>query len=826
MRRIVILLLCAALGSTSAFARTLWFAEPAKRFTESCAIGNGRLGAMVFGGVDEERIILNESGMWSGSPKDANRPNAHEVLPEIRRLLLTDKNAEAERLVNRNFTCAGKGSGHGRGKSVPYGSYQVLGDLKLHFTGQPSGLVEKYHRELDLATAVTRTTYTRDDVEYTREAFVSAPAEAVLIRLSASRPGALSFTASLSRPERATIEHLNDSTLQMTGQLEDGVEGESGVRFAAQVTARVSGGKTTTKADSITIESADEVLLFVTAATDIRTFAGRKVTSASETAAADLKRIKDLSFDTLRAAHIADYQRYFNRVELTLPGAETPATKLSTPQRIVAYQQGATDDDLVATLFDYGRYLLISSSRPGGLPANLQGVWADGLQTPWNGDWHLDVNVQMNYWPAEIANLSECHEPMFALIDSLVEPGGKTARSYYGARGWVAHVLANPWGFTAPGESAGWGSSTGSAWLCQHLWDHYLYSRDREFLARAYPALKGCAEFYLDMLIEEPTHKWLVTAPSNSPENSFYDSENRGVHTCLGPTIDQQMIRYLFAATAAAARELNVDADLQTELRETAERLAPTQISSDGRIQEWLTEVREVDPHHRHISHLWGLYPGHEISPHTSPDFATAARKSLDVRGDASTGWSTAYKACMWARLSDGERTLKVLGALLRPAESHGTDYSQGGGVYPNLFDAHPPFQIDGNLGATAAIAEMLLQSEWMSGRSSDPVDVYLLPALPKRWDEGSVRGLRARGGIDVDLVWKAGKVESVTLQSDADVGVRIHAGGSAVEHTMTAGQTLTLGGALKSQSAGPAVIAVGGRRRPWRSRRCRIRSP
>lgn len=507
MRQFVLLLLCAALANTSASARTLWFAEPAKRFTESCAIGNGRLGAMLFGGVDEERIILNESGMWSGSPEDANRANAHEALPEIRRLLLAGKNAEAERLMNRNFTCAGQGSGHGHGKSVPYGSYQVLGDLILKVDGKPSEPVNNYRRELDLATAITRTTYTRGDVEFTREAFVSAPAEAVVIRLSASHPGSISFTAKLNRPERAKVERLNDNTLQMTGQLEDGVEGDAGVRFAAQVTARVAGGKSAATADAIKIEAADEVLLLITAATDIRTFAGRKVTSASGTAAADLERIKDTSFQSLRAAQVADYQRYFNRVELTLPGADSPTTKLSTPERIIAYQQGATDDDLVATLFDYGRYLLISSSRPGGLPANLQGIWADKLETPWNGDWHLNVNVQMNYWPAEIANLSDCHQPMFALIDSLVEPGGKTARSYYGARGWVAHVLANPWGFTAPGESASWGSSTGSAWLCQHLWDHYLYTGDREFLKKYYPALKGCAEFYLDMLIEEPTNK-------------------------------------------------------------------------------------------------------------------------------------------------------------------------------------------------------------------------------------------------------------------------------------------------------------------------------
>jgi alpha-L-fucosidase 2 len=418
---------------------------------------------------------------------------------------------------------------------------------------------------------------------------------------------------------------------------------------------------------------------------------------------------------------------------------------------------------------------LSSSSRPRGLPANLQGIWAEEVQTPWNADWHLNVNVQMNYWLAETTNLSELHEPLFQLIKSLQLPGARTARLYYNARGWVAHVITNPWGFTAPGEGASWGSTTsGSAWLCQHLWDHYLFTRDRAFLKWAYPIMRGSARFYADMLIEEPTHEWLVTAPANSPENAFVLPDKSVAHVVMGPTIDMQLLRYLFGACIEASQLLGIDREFRSELIEKQKRLAPTRIGSDGRVMEWLQEYQEAEPTHRHVSHLWGLYPGSEITSDGTPDLARAARKSLDTRGDISTGWSLAYKVNLWARLADGNRANHLLSMLLSPVGNRG-------GSYENLFDAHPPFQIDGNFGATAGIAEMLLQSR------DDQIE--LLPALPDAWQDGRVTGLRARGGYEVDMEWKKGKIVNATLKSTINGHCTIRYGSKSIQLQTRAGK-------------------------------------
>jgi len=445
---------------------------------------------------------------------------------------------------------------------------------------------------------------------------------------------------------------------------------------------------------------------------------------------------------------------------------------------LAALRDGASDPGLAALFFDFGRYLLISSSRPGGLPANLQGLWAEEIQAPWNADWHLNVNIQMNYWPAEVCGLGDLAQPLFSFIESLQKPGAVTAQKYYGARGWVAHVLANPWGFTAPGEAASWGSAnSGSAWLCQHLWDHWLYTGDKKFLAWAYPLLKGSAQFYSDMLIEEPKNHWLVTAPSNSPENAFLLPDGKRANVCLGPTIDQQLLRHLFTATIESAKLLGTDEAFAAELAAKRARLAPTRIASDGRIMEWLEEYKEAEPTHRHVSHLWGLYPGDEISPRRTPDLAGAARKSLEARGDAGTGWSIAYKLNLWARLRDGDRCEKLLRTQLAPVSTGASGISvKGGGTYPNLFDAHPPFQIDGNFGATAGIAEMLLQSH------AD--EISLLPALPAAWPDGEVRGLRARNGITVDIAWKAGRVTTYRLVSKSPEKVTVRVNGATVEIT------------------------------------------
>ena len=794
------------LFTLTASASTLWFDAPAQHFTESAPLGNGRLGALVFGGVEEERIILNETGMWSGSPQDADRPNAAAVLPEIRRLLLEGKNVEAEELVAANFTCAGAGSGRANGANLPYGSYQLLGELKLAFAsavtaGANASPVSHYRRELDLSTAVARTTYERDGVRFTREVFVSKPGEAIVLRLTADKPGAISTTLALTRPENATTVSLGADGLRMSGQLPDGFGGNAGVKFATQLKALAKGGSVKANGDTLVVTGADELTVILTAVTDIKTFAGRRIDNAVEAAEADLARIVGQSFDALRSAHVADHQHFYNRVALTIAGGDEAAAAKPTPERLRAFAAGANDPALVALYFDFGRYLLIASSRPGGLPANLQGLWADGVHTPWNGDWHLNINLQMNYWPAEICNLSELTDPLFAFIQSLRVPGAKTAKAYYNARGWVAHVLGNPWGFTSPGEGANWGATTtGSAWLCHHLWEHYLFTGDREFLKTAYPVLRESAQFYLDMLIEEPKNKWLVTAPSNSPENAFRLPDGRQAHITLGATMDMQLLRFLFSATASAARILGVDAELQKELEGKVDRLVPTRIASDGRVMEWIEEYAETDPKHRHVSHLWGLYPGDEISPATTPDLAKAARKSLDVRGDGGTGWCIAHKLNLWARLGDGDRSLALICSLLKPAGRVEGINVTGGGTYPNLFDAHPPFQIDGNFGGAAGIAEMLVQSVG-STDAARPAEIHLLPALPSSWKDGEVRGLRTRGGFEVDLAWKDGKLSAAVIRSISGKTVILHYNGKTETRQIAPGDAflINLNGRFKS---------------------------
>ena len=798
----IIGLITVFLSGTSVFAdssspeTSIWMNAAAKNFTESSPLGNGRLGAMMFGGVNDERIVLNESSVWSGSRQDADRPDAYKVLPEIQKLLLEGKNIEAEALMSAKFTCKGPGSSGGTGNDQ-YGCYQVLGNLHLSFPDDTNSPIKNYRRELNLNDAVADVEFTRDGVTFTREMFASAPDQVMVLRLSANHAKEISFDARLDRPERFETAGDGDNGLLMTGQLDNGLGGK-GVRYVVRIRVLNHGGEVSVRGNILSVSKADEVILLIAAGTDYQGFAGRQTKDPLAATLDDLNKAAKKSYKLLRKAHIADYQKYFQRVSLNLKSTDSEAAARLTPERIQLAKKNGGDPGLAALYFNFGRYLLISSSRPGGLPPNLQGIWAEEIHTPWTGDWHLDMNVQMNYWPAEVCNLSDLTQPLFALIDSLQVPGAKTAHDYYNARGWVAHVITNPWGFTSPGEGVSWGAyNGGSAWLCQHLYDHYLFTEDRKFLQWAYPILKGSARFYADLLIEEPTHHWLVIAPANSPENHFRTANGADGTISLGPTMIQQQVRYLFSACIESSKILGIDEDFQKELIAKRSRLAPTQIGSDGRIMEWLEEYKESEPHHRHISHLWGLYPGDEISLYTTPKLAQAAGKSLDARNDVSAtsgggdvGWSLAHKALLRARLGDGERAWERVSKALEPAYGMDMRYDGGGGVYPNLFDASPPFQIDGNFGETAAIAEILLQSG--SG------EIHLLPALPRAWTDGTVTGLRARGGFEVSMVWKAGQLVSATIHSTTGEPCRVSCAGQSVDLKIAKGHSIRLNGHLK----------------------------
>lgn len=766
----------------------LWYREPAKVWEEALPLGNGRLGAMVFGGVADERIQLNESTLWDGYALNPNNPAGLKALPEVRRLLFEDKNNEAVTLAGKTMM----------GRPAGIRPYQSLGELWFdtpQFTGSD------YVRSLDLSTGVATIKYRKGQVEFVRESFASAVDGVIVVRLSASKPGSVSFNLTLRREKDAScsVNPSDPASLVLQGRLpvKDSTGKPVGIRFAANVKAIHSGGTVEISNGIMTISNADAVTLYIAGATNYPGLANLEVEttrSASDPEALCNQVIRKALAKTyvkLKADHIADYQHLFNRVQLNL-GTMTPDIEaLPTNKRLdLARETGHPDAGLVETYFQFGRYLLISSSRPGGMPANLQGIWAWQMNPPWNADFHTNINVQMNYWPAEITNLPETHLPLFDLSKALVKPGEQTAKILYGARGWVVHHLTDAWGFTAPADGPQGIWPMGAAWMAQHPWEHYTYTGDKGFLSKqGYPLMKGAARFIMDFLVEAPVGTAyagkLVTNPSYSPENSFVLSNGDQSVFTYGATMDLEIIYNLLTNCIQACKALNIDPEFRKECEQKLSRLAPVRISPQtGRIMEWAEDYKEVDPHHRHTSHLFGLYPGNQITATGTPELAAAARKTLEARGDDGTGWGLAWKINMWNRLLDGDHAYKLLSVLLSTK------------TLPNLFDNHPPFQIDGNFGATAAIAEMLVQSQYQKPDGS--FEVQLLPALPSAWTEGSVTGLCARGGFKVDISWNKGQLTRARIVSSLGGPLHIRLAGQTVTFNTKAGEIVHLNHALK----------------------------
>ncbi len=729
----------------------LWYRRPAQKWEEALPIGNGRLGAMVFGGVAQEHLQLNEDTFWTGSPYDPNNPSALKLLPEARRLIFEDKSDEAYHVAEKML-------------SHPIGqmSYQTVGDLRLNFPEQSR--VSNYRRSLDLDTAIATTTYEANGVRYTREMFSSAVDGVIALRLSADKPGQVSFSASFDSPQKNTRRIENGDTIASEGTPADHSGIKSVLRFNCRARVLPQGGKLVAQEDTLSLSGADSAVVLVDIATNFKNYHDTSGDPVALTSAR-LGKAAPKSFAAMRAAHVADYQKLFHRVSLDL-GTSTAAL-LPTDERLRAVAT-SQDPQLAALFFQFGRYLLLSSSRPGGEPANLQGIWNNSVSPPWDSKYTININTEMNYWPSETTNLSETTEPLFRMISEIAQTGQKTAQVHYGARGWVAHHNTDLWRATGPIDLPASGMwPTGGAWLCTDLWEHYQFTGDRKFLARAYPIMKGASLFFVDTLVKHPKYGWLVTVPSVSPEQG-------GV--VAGPTMDMSILRDLFDQTAKASAILGVDADFRAQILEKRAGLAPFQIGKYGQLQEWLEDKDDPKNDHRHVSHLYAVFPSNQINASTPALFA-AAKRSLLFRGDAGTGWSKAWKINFWARFLDGDHAHKMLTEALV------------NNTYPNMFDAHPPFQIDGNFGAASGIAEMLLQSQ--NG------ELNLLPALPSAWPDGSVRGLKARGGFELGIAWHGGKLTNATIRSTWGTSARVRYGEKTTELKFKVGQSRTLDSSL-----------------------------